>query len=239
MINNAILGVIAGAGPYQTAAGDPFWGYVVSSAHFNALSGGGAPDAKAGGVWSLSAGQIDTTISRFGGGSLYLPTRAAYANYPNILGTGGVVGTKEFTIEFWMRPQSLSGASVIFDRRTVGVPNAPRPTIYLNGAQLVYFVNNSIQIAGGTAVLNTWQHVAVSRSAGQARMYLNGAQVGSTWADSTNYNQQGILFLGTSGESPGAAYGYEGHIDDFRFTIGVGRYAGSSFAVPTAQFPDF
>jgi hypothetical protein len=77
-----------------------------------------------------------------------------------------------------------------------------------------------------------WHHVALSRQGTSTKLFFNGAQVGSTWTDTTDYIQSpltiGSRFDGISGN-------FNGYIDDVRVTKGLARYT-STFITPTAAF---
>lgn len=238
MINNAILGVIAGQRIAPAGPTDPYFAYVVALLHFNDTAGSSSfyDEITASDVWIGAAGAVTSaTQSKFGGLSLSVldtDSRVAVATRP-----GFNYGSNDFTIEMWIRPVVLGGVKVVFDHRDSTGPVAPRPAIYLFDTQLRYYVNGADRISGGTVAINTWYHIAVSRVSGQTRMYLDGVQVGSTWADATVYTE-GRCVLATPGDDTGSFLAFQGYMDDVRLTNGVGRYAGASFTVPSAQFPD-
>ena len=61
-----------------------------------------------------------------------------------------------------LKPNSIaSGSKAIFDMRTAGTEVSAY--LYLDGANLKYYVNGSVVITGATnLVADTWYHVAVS-----------------------------------------------------------------------------
>ena len=97
------------------------------------------------------------------------------------------LGTAAFTIECWIRPITVgAGTRSIFDFRTGATEVAPY--LYLDGANLEFFVNGSIVIQGtANIVANQWTHVAISKSGSVTKMFVNGVQDGSSYSDSNNY----------------------------------------------------
>lgn len=83
--------------------------------------------------------------------------------------------------------------------------------------------------------LNTWSHVAWTRSGTTNKGFINGTEV-YTFTDSTNFNDTGELRVGRGrGNSTNYATGY---IDALRITKGVARYV-DDFTPPTQPFPAF
>jgi hypothetical protein len=80
--------------------------------------------------------------------------------------------------------------------------------------------------------LKHWLHIAVSRVSSETRMFLNGVQVGSTYADTTNYLQNQVDIGGSVFQN--TAY-FLGYIGEVRFLIGTGLYS-SNFTAPREPF---
>ena len=78
---------------------------------------------------------------------------------------------------------SVTGIQRIFDLRDNSATDTA-PTMYLDGTTLHYAVGNTSQISGGTLATNTFYHVAVARSGGTTRLFLDGTQLG-TYTDSS------------------------------------------------------
>jgi hypothetical protein len=107
-----------------------------------------------------------------------------------------------------------------------------------------------IQIGGGPRYQSTpvawrgwgWTYVAVSRHAGEMRVYIDGRQVAfeppasggptsSEWSVPIDF---GATWVGNA-PSPARFYGY---FDDIRLTRGVARYTRPDMPVPTRPHPD-
>jgi len=204
-------------------------GEIVSLLHFNGANGSTTFTDETGKSWSRTGSAvISTAQSVFGGASLSLPattdylTAASHADF--------AYGTADFTVELWIRPTVLSGVKVFFDHRSSGAPSAARPTLYLGGSALRYYVNGADRISGGTLAINNWYHIALCKKAGETKLFLNGEQVGSTWTDSTSYTQ-GPLSLGINADNPGVPLAFQGFMDEVSVMAFAAKYS-SGFTPP-------
>lgn len=223
--------------PYINAT-DPHFASVVTLLHFNGADASTTITDVKGKTWTATGtAAIDTDQSVFGGSSLIDPTDTSRVSTGSSADFG--YGTGDFTIEFWARPSDVSNLRILYDQRADGVSNAPRPAIYIFGSgDLRYFVSNADRITApaATLVVNTWHHIAISRVSGNTRLFVNGTQRGSTFADTTNY-ETSLAVLGQAGSNLAGIFGFVGHFDDLRVTKGVGRYS-ATFTPPGGQFPD-
>ena len=101
----------------------------------------------------------------------------------------------------------------------------------MDGTTLHYGVGNTSQISGGTLSSNTWYHVAVARSGGTTRLFLDGTSLG-TYTDNNDYGVTKPLVLG--GDYVGANE-FGGHTDEVRVSKNSARYTGN-FTPPAAAF---
>ena len=83
---------------------------------------------------------------------------------------------------------------------------------------------------------NIWHHIAVTRSSGVVRFFLNGTQQGSNLAFTTSLSSGGgqVLIGGTS--YSGYPRYLNGYIHDLRITKGTARYT-SNFTLPKLPHP--
>ena len=146
-------------------------------------------------------------------------------------------GTGNFTIEFWMYLNSVSGGAIILDGRPWSTTGS-YPTIYVPGVAnttIAYLTNDvdRINSAANTIVPTTWYHIALTRSSGSTRLFVNGTQVGSTYSDTTAY-------IGATSRPVIAASGFNltgnmnGYIQDLRITNGTARYTANFTPPATA-----
>ena len=180
--------------------------------------------------------QVSTAQYKFPPSSMYFDGAADYL-LPNGSATNMFTfGTGDFTVEFWMNAISFTTPTIIiFDCRPLSTDGV-YPTIYFSSGQIRYFVNNLDRITGSTLSTSQWYHIALSRSGTNTKLFVDGAQVGSTYTDSNNYlcgaNRPSIGCRGfTLGDN-----NYYGYMQDLRVTKGYARYT-SNFTPPTAAFP--
>lgn len=212
---------------------DPYWSNVASLLHFDGTNGSSTFTDQTGLGWSAMGGAVlNTSNAKFGSAALACSGISSAVQNTSAL----AVGSGDFTIEGWLKPTSLSSVLLFFDQR----PNATNglyPALYLDGSGNVhFFVANGDAIAQSSGGLATsvYTHVALSRVSGTTRLFTGGTLRGSV-ADTNNYLASRTL-IGQSSFNTGAS-SFTGYIDDWRITIGVGRYT-ANFTPPTAAFPN-
>jgi hypothetical protein len=210
--------------------GDPYFTSVSLLLHMDGSNGSTTftdSSANALTVTAFDNAQISTAQSKFGGSSLLLEGSgdfiATQASSALALGTG------DFTVEFFVYRTSNSNDQGIF---TFG---AAQSGLYaaMDGSTLVVGLlgGDPSAIGGGNITLNTWHHVAITRSGGSLRGFIDGVQLGSTVTETTNLVDNSLKI----GYSFSSAYAMTGYVDEFRVTKGVARYT-SNFTPPTAPF---
>ena len=137
------------------------------------------------------------------------------------------LGTDDFTIEAWV--YFNDGASnTWYDTRPSGVQGA-YPSVRVGTNAFRYYVNSADQITGDAKSPNTWYHVAIVRSSGSTKLYVNGTQEGSTYSDSNNYlSATDRPRLGNRNGT-----GFNGYLSNLRVVKGTAIYT-SNFTAPTA-----
>ncbi len=183
-------------------------------------------------VETVADAKISTAQSKFGGSSIAFDGTGDYLVTPsspvNILGSG------DFTIEFWAYPSNTSAAY----RALVASENYAATTggwsVYQNGASIEVWLSTSTQLINATSALTatTWQHVALSRTSGTVRLFVNGTSIASA-SNTAEWTGQRI-FIGDNNYA-GTDYFYNGYIDDLRITKGFARYT-ANFTPPTETF---
>ena len=193
--------------------------------------------------------QVDTTVYKFGSGSIELDGNGDYLSIPD--NVDFQFGTGDFTIETWVRFNSVSGFIPIVSNGLGAAGGNPlydtNWSIYLtnNNLYITKFVSNNQTDFNfsWTPSIDTWYHVAIARNGTSLKAYVDGSQIGSTQTSSTNYSGAtnntgfsiGRLLIGNGGAV--ASY-LNGYLDDIRIIKGVARYTGSTFTVPTREFLD-
>jgi hypothetical protein len=180
-----------------------------------------------------------TTSLYFDGSGDYLvinPTSvtALFQNY--------AFGTGDFTIEAWVYATAFSLDKVIVSSygAWAGTVNfylgtrAGSPNIFIFRAG----DSTPITINGNTGIVtNTWYHIAISRSSGTTRMFVDGVVQTTTHTGTVNVsNTTRPLVVGSDDTTPGEYW--SGYINDLRLTKGYGRYT-SNFTPPSAPFASY
>jgi hypothetical protein len=140
----------------------------------------------------------------------------------------------DFTIELWFYILSFTGTHSLIDFR----PTATQgfyPTLYLSTSanNLRYYTNAADRITGGTISVNRWYHVALSKFSSNTRLFLDGTQVGTTYADTNTYlvgvnNRPRVAISGLDN-----TLDFKGYISNLRILKGTGLYT-SNFTKPSA-----
>ena len=132
-------------------------------------------------------------------------------------------GTGDFTIEVWVYLKANS-VGVIYSNEV-----ANSLFLYLNSGNLVvrnYGTTNLFDLAGPS--LNTWTHIALSRSGTDLRLFFNGVQQGSTVTNSTNWTQNGTEI----GAYNNGTQSLNGYMSNLRVVKGTALYT-AAFTPPT------
>jgi hypothetical protein len=172
-------------------------------------------------LWTASPIQLAANALQFNGTSNYVEL----SNRINI-------GSSDFTIEAWVYPQSTS-AGMVFAQDVCGDAEH-QFRLYTTNSKISFDLSDasalgapySFQLAStaGAVPLNTWTHVAVTRSGNNYSLYINGVSNAtySTGANTIN-NQSGAdankrLRIGArGGVSGGCGLNYfNGKIDELR-----------------------
>ena len=213
--------------------GDEYYNSCSLLMHFSGSNGSttfidNSPTPKT--VTPVGNAQISTAQSKFGGSSGYFDGAGDYLTLSSDAAFG--TGTGNFTIEFWMYPVSVA-SGYVFDNRTGG---AVQSVIgYFSAAGSFTFTGGIITtgVTKTSITANSWYHVACVRNSGTVYLFVDGVSAGTDTvagsANSSNPFTIGSKYDGTNG--------FNGYIDDFRYTKGVARYT-SSFTVPSSAFPD-
>jgi hypothetical protein len=182
--------------------------------------------------------QISTAQSKFGGSSILFGGNG-YLSVPDSLDLQMQIS--DFTIEAWIRlsQQSSSSQAIVSKYTTFAVatlffavirnnhPSNPGGLFLLHGSTGFLFGSNLFNN-------NVWYHVAVSRSSGSLRAFVDGIQVDTTKTISGSASSNSTVRIGVSHDNDSYFFG---NIDDIRITKGIARYT-ANFAPPTAPFPD-
>jgi len=164
--------------------------------------------------------QIDTAQSKFGGASILFDGTGDYISIPNHVDWDWNVDGNDFTVDFWVRFNSVAGAQTFWGRGSSG---GDFERLYFDGSNIVYNSNiapneQGYIVRAWSPSVNTWYHIALAKSGDDYKLFVDGTQQGATATDSD---------LGTSapsadfeiGKNPYSAASYlNGWIDEFRIS---------------------
>jgi hypothetical protein len=152
----------------------------------------------------------------------------------------------DFTVECWVYLaglQALNGENqrtcTLVAYGTNGTSVAGYQLTVNTTTNQLQFYNTGVSTASFTWSLNTWYHVAYTRSSSTNRLFVDGQSL--TLTTNTFVPAQSAsdtLRIGAERKYSGYNNDLNGYIDDLRITKGVARYT-SNFTPPTLPFPDF
>jgi hypothetical protein len=180
----------------------------------------------------VSGAQLSNAQTKFGATSLDVLNALDYIRVTPSPGTSLSPGTGDFTIEFWVYPTGTSGYAAAFDQRTaansvcvyIGINSSSKWVLYVSAADRI--------ISGANAAANVWSHICVERVSGTSRLFINGIQEGSDYADTNNYGANDTTIGARSAHNNGG--GIIAYIDDFRMVLGTAVHGGVDFIPNTA-----
>lgn len=174
--------------------------------------------------------KISTTQSKFGGAACYLDGAGDYLSMP--ISADLAFGTADFSIEAFVRLDSLGVERAIFDNRAATSDTG----LYFcvnSSNQLAAFGNNAAICTGTTALTaTTWHHVALVKYNGTITLYLNGVSVASAASSYTITCPSAAVIGRKIGSTTNDFIGY---IDDLVIQKGKAQYI-ANFTPRTAPF---
>jgi hypothetical protein len=171
--------------------------------------------------------RVSTAQVKFGTGSYTSNSTAGFVRVTPF--SDFAFGTRDFTMEFWYYPTSLTIGVTVMGFRPLG-QNGPYPCIlasFGSTGTIEWFVSGAARITTpvNSITINQWNAVAVVRASSNTRIYINGVQSGPTFADTTNYLAGGCL-IGANDFQQTGSFPVTGFLDEIRFS-NVARYTGS------------
>jgi hypothetical protein len=191
-------------------------------------------------VAANGAAQVETSTVRFGSGALQGVGGSGSTGFVSAPDHPSLeFGSGNFTIELFVNFTSTASVQSLISKGHTGTGNLSWALFRDAGRGTLQFVI-STDGAGDTRKevswapsTGQWYHVAVTRSAGSLRFFVDGVQIEGALASSETY------FDGGAQVRVGWAvnFGLNGFIDEVRITKGVARYT-ANFTPPSAAFAD-
>lgn len=144
------------------------------------------------------------------------------------------MGTGDFTIE-WFQYQLASSGQY---QRIFSIGSYPSQSIAVSQegsdtSKAIYmWAPGGVQQGVLRNLQGAWYHFAVTRASGSLRVFLGGTQIGTTAANSTNFNNASqVLRIGNESTTSSAA-AFNGYITNFHWVKGTALYT-ANFTPPT------
>lgn len=198
----------------------PAWAHFHMDGNFTNSGTNGVWTPTAYAAYSGASPTITSTDYKFGGGSGYF--NGSYLLLNGTTGTNiGESGFGDWTVETWVRVTDFSTYPHLFSFDTAA---NNRFNIYIdktNGQVNVYSevsgtAYTTLHSSAGAVSLNTWAHIALTRSGSTLQLFVNGTSVGST---SSYALPAGNLTLHIGGSVINGNPDYLiGDLDEFRIT---------------------
>tara|TARA_X000000368_G_scaffold388534_1_gene350097 strand:- start:57 stop:1409 length:1353 start_codon:yes stop_codon:yes gene_type:complete len=145
-------------------------------------------------------------------------------------------GTGDFAIEFWAKADNFTNRGTFYDGRgssnyegvTIGHESSSGEIrVYMNASSGTDIVVED----NGTFTTGSWYHIAVTRSSGTVRLFINGALKDSATRTSDLSHQHGKNIGYKRYDASSYDY-FDGKISNLRVVKGAALYT-SAFTVPT------
>jgi len=237
-VNSCVPDAYYSCGPTN----DPYWNDVVLMMHMDGTNGGTTFTDSSSFARTITRNGSPTTSTatpKFGSASASISASTQYLTAAD--STDLRLDTGDFTIEAWVRIASKTLSKIICTKAT-GTGAFPYQMwynvsgdlfafrVFTSGLTLISLDDSTV----GTKALNTYYHLAATRSGNTLRFFVDGILQDTASVSGALYADTDVLTVGAYTDG---TFGLDGQIDDLRITKGVARYTGN-FIVPTAAYPD-
>ena len=209
--------------------------YTKALLHFNGSDTSTTFTDGSGKTWTGAVtAQLDTDQKKFGTASLLLDGDSDYISTPDHADFD--VGSGDFTIDFWVRFNSVPGAganAVFYGQRTDYATNNAMSLWY--GGDLKWYFSFTTDgttqtsltgITTSTPSTGVWYHIAAVRNGSNFDIYIDGQKQTTKAISGTIYNSTATPLIGAA--NPGTPnYFLNGWIDEFRFSKGIARWTAN------------
>lgn len=185
-------------------------------------------------ISAVATAQVDTDITDAFGNNEGVLQCDGNSDYLSVTDFAELdLGSTDFTFDFWVRFNSISGHQGFFGRDD---GSSYFYCAWESGSHIRFrdYPSDTINTAWSwSPSINTWYHIAIVRYSDNVRCYVDGTQLGATIPCSGTFTARtSPLFIGSSFS---AGYFLNGWIDEFRFSPGIARWT-SNFTPPTEPY---
>lgn len=220
--------------PYRFAAsggGDPNFASVSLLLPLNGTNGGTSFTDESNNNFTVTGfgnAQTTTAQSKWGGSSLVLDGTGDYLSVPD--NAAFDFGTGDFTIETWIRWNSISTYSVWYNHGLASTGALLIAATAGTGRWSVAVSGSAIMTESDALGTGVWGFYQLVRSGNTFTLYRDGVQKATATSSASLSNTANLLIGGRSD-----GFSLNGWMQDVRVTKGVAR----ANVVPTAAFPTF
>ena len=177
---------------------------------------------------------VSATQAKFGGKSLYLDGNGDYLTIPNS-GEFNFNGSN-FSIEAWVYPTALNSNQGVFSKWGSNGSKTLKLTLNNSGKVVLQAskdgsTGSQISVTSSAAcALNTWTHIAATRSGNVYTVYVSGSSSGTQTVSGDLYQSNSNVGIGANRADQNTNL-FTGYIDDLLCVVGFAKAFSSA---PTA-----
>ncbi len=191
-------------------------------------------------VTAVGDAHTDTSVKKFGTASAQFDDVDSYLSIPD--NEDFNLSSGDFTIECWVRFNALT-FQPIYSQGLTGSGTGEYHLCFhnSNGLQFIHYPSGggdadiNVNQGGITGwAIDTWYHVALTRSNTTYSIFRDGTELASSTDASTINNKTSAILIGALHDSSVSNFN-DGYIDEFRVSKGIARYVGA-FTPSTTAF---
>ncbi len=187
-------------------------------------------DATGKSLSNLGTAAHSTAQSKFGSSSIGLGSSGGIGIATN---SDFAMGTGDFTVDFWVYFKSLSYQWFIFSCNDNFSDNFFSFNLESSSKIATHLgPTNEYKTFTWDPVVNTWYHLAFTRSSSNLRFFANGSQVGTTQTSIANITAP-LLSVGCRLFITNVYEPLDGYLEEVRITKGLARWT-NNFTPPSA-----
>lgn len=179
-------------------------------------------------VTAYGDAKVSTADPKIGSGILTLDGNGDYLE--TAASSALALGTEDLTVEFFALVNSGNTNAGLFTFGPSGASSGLALAIFSGNWYLTQAGQGGQNM--GAVTTGSLQHVAVTRSGSSLRLWIEGAQLGSTISSTTNFTDNRLII----GWYYTSSFAINAKVDEFRVTEDIARYT-EPFTPPTGPFP--